>query len=355
MTNHPRFSIVIVNYNGGAYLKGALASLAAQTVTDFEVFVVDNASTDASMAAVLSQYGDANLTNQQTLGLPSLTKPGTSAPLHIRPQAKNLGFAAANNLVAKEATGEWLVLLNPDAEAAPDWLEKLAAAISRHPSVSMFASTQIDLHDPETLDGAGDAYFGFGIPWRGGFGRPLTELPAEGTCFSPCGAGAIYRRDLFLDHGGFDERFFCFCEDVDLGYRLRLAGEQCVFLPDAIIRHAGGGLTGRASEFSLYHGARNRLWTYIKNTPLRLLIPTLPVHAALILAILFRNRKTDQNKSVLRGLRDGLTGLGPFLSERKSLKQRRKVSVFAISSAMCWNLMKLRRRQPDVRAFKDKR
>ncbi|MCF6329485.1 MAG: glycosyltransferase, partial [Henriciella sp.] len=146
MTNPPCFSIVIVNYNGGAYLKGALASLAAQTITDFEVFVADNASTDTSMTAVFAQYGKTSHTSSQTLGLPSLTTSGTTIPLHIRPQSKNLGFAAANNLMAKEATGEWLVLLNPDAEAAPDWLENLADAITRHPTVSMFASTQIDLH-----------------------------------------------------------------------------------------------------------------------------------------------------------------------------------------------------------------
>ena len=139
MINRPRFSIVIVNYNGGAYLQGALASLAAQTVTDFEVFVVDNASTDTSMASVFEQYD----THSQTVELQSLTVPSAIIPLHMRPQAKNLGFAAANNLAAKQATGEWLVLLNPDAEAAPDWLEKLTAAISRHPTTSMFASTQI--------------------------------------------------------------------------------------------------------------------------------------------------------------------------------------------------------------------
>jgi len=100
-----RFSVIIVNYNGGDYLAGALASLARQTVSDFEVFVVDNASSDGSM----NQLGDE---------LPDA--------LHLFPQEENLGFAAANNLAARAAKGDWIVLLNPDAAAEPNWLEKLA-------------------------------------------------------------------------------------------------------------------------------------------------------------------------------------------------------------------------------------
>lgn len=330
-TEKLRFSVIIVNYNGGDYLREALASLAAQTVDDFEVFLVDNASTDGSM----ERLGDA---------LPQR--------LHIRQQDENLGFARGNNLPAHEAIGDWIVLLNPDAVAAPDWLERIADAAARYPDTVMFASTQIDLHNPENMDGAGDAYLAFGIPWRGGFGRPLSELPPEGTCFSPCGAGAAIRRDVFLAHNGFDERFFCFCEDVDLGYRLRLAGEQCVFLPDAIIHHAGGGLSGRTSEFSLYHGARNRLWTYVKNTPLRILVLTLPFHIALTAVILFRGLFTGRFGGTWRGLWAGLRGLGPFMAERKARKSTRKTSICSLASAMCWNPMTMLQRKPDIRPIK---
>ena len=171
-----RFSVIIVNYNGGEYLSGALASLARQTVSDFEVFLVDNASEDDS----LQRLGDE---------LPHT--------LHLHPLKENIGFAAANNLAAREAKGEWIVLLNPDAAAEPDWLEKLAEGAARHPGTAMFASAQINMADPSRMDGAGDAYLGFGIPWRGGFGRPISEMPEEGTCFAPCGAGAMYKRATF--------------------------------------------------------------------------------------------------------------------------------------------------------------
>ena len=323
-----RFSVIIVNFNGGDYLAGALASLAQQTIEDFEVFVVDNASTDGSM---------------QRLG-ETLPK-----NLHLRPLENNIGFAAANNLAAREASGEWIVLLNPDAAAAPDWLEQLGAGATRHPGTAMFASAQINMADPSRMDGAGDAYLGFGIPWRGGFGRPITEMPEEGTCFAPCGAGAMYRRETFLAHDGFDEQLFCYCEDVDLGYRMRLAGERCVFLPDAKITHEGGGLSSKVNGFALFHGARNRLWVYVKNTPLWLLIVTLPGHVALTMAILARGLVTKRAKDTWRGIWAGLKGMGPILKQRKALKPRRTVSGAALVRAMTWNPITMLQRKTDVR------
>ena len=327
-----RFSVIIVNHNGGDYIADALSSLAKQTVSDFEVFLVDNASTDDSM----QRLGDV---------LPER--------LHLLPQTKNIGFAAANNLAAQDAAGEWLVLLNPDAAAAPDWLEKLHAGSTRHPDTVMFASAQINMDDPTRMDGAGDAYLGFGIPWRGGFGRPIAEMPKEGTCFAPCGAGAMYQREAFLAHGGFDEKLFCFCEDVDLGYRMRLAGEKCVFLPDAKITHVGGGVAGRVSEFALFHGARNRLWVYLKNTPFWLLVVTMPGHIALTLMILLRGLVTKRAKDTWRGIWAALQGAGPILRDRKALKARRKVSTASLIGAMTWNPLTMLQRKSDVRSAAD--
>ncbi len=329
MATHLRFSVIIVNYNGGDYLKGAIDSLSQQTVRDFEVFVVDNASRDGSMDFLFE------------------TAP--HFPIELMPQTENLGFAAANNLAAQKARGDWLVLLNPDAVAAPDWLNRLAAAAHRYPGVKSFASAQYDLHNPELLDGAGDAYLGIGFAWRGGFGHPAENLPAEGECFSPCGAGAMIDRKRFLQLGGFDERFFCYCEDVDLGYRMRLAGERCVFVPDAIIHHAGSAITGRASAFAVTHGTRNRLWTYIKNTPLRLLIVTAPFHIALTCFFLIRGLMTGRHATTWEGLWQGITGMGPFLSERRQLRTERQVHLWDLIRAMCWNPLMLSQRKAHIR------
>jgi GT2 family glycosyltransferase len=325
----PEFSVLIVNYNGGDFVQRALDSLAVQTRRDFEVILVDNASSDGSAEGL------------DTSELPAF---------RLMAEAENHGFARANNLAAEVATGRWLVFLNPDAMAGPDWLEKISEGMTRYPAVRMFASAQLDLLDKTRLDGAGDAYLIFGIPWRGGFGRPASELPGEGECFSPCGAGAAFDRETFREHGGFDEQFFCFCEDVDLGFRLRLAGETCVFLPEAVIHHVGGGLSGRASDFAIYHGARNRVWTYFKNMPLPLLVLTLPGHVVLSVYILARGLMTGRVRQTWRGMRDGVRGL-PALQARPGARQPRSVSLWQLARSMAWNPFRMSQRKVHVREF----
>jgi GT2 family glycosyltransferase len=320
-------SVIIVNYNGGAFLQQALDSLRAQTFRDFEVLLVDNASTDGSMETLNSE------------GVPGY---------RFLPQTENLGFAAGNNVAARLSDADWLVLFNPDAIANPDWIERVVSATQRHPYTNMFACAQYALEDPAIMDGAGDCYLGFGIPWRGGFGL-LAEPLAEGECFSPCGASAVFRRSVFDAHGGFDERFFCYCEDVDLGYRMRLAGERCVFVPDAIIRHAGSGISGRASEFAIFHGTRNRIWTYAKNTPALMLWLTLPGHVAITLAILLRGFATGRAGPTWRGIQAGLAGLGTLKKDKRFGPPKRVASLGKIASAMAWNPKRLLDRRPVIR------
>jgi len=323
-----KFSVIIVNYNGGHFIQGALDSLERQTFRDFEVILIDNNSSDGSADDL------------RTGGLPAF---------RLIKQDTNLGFAAGNNLAAANATGEWLALLNPDAAAERDWLEQLKSAMDRHPTIRQFACTQLDLARPEYLDGVGDAYLVFGMPWRGGFGLSASLLPAEGTCFSPCGASAVIRRDVFNYHNGFDERFFCYCEDVDLGYRMQLAGDQCVFVPSAVVHHAGSAVSGRHSDFSIYHGTRNRIWTYAKSTPLALLILTLPVHIALSLYVLIRSPAIHRFSTTFKGMRDGLAGVIAIRGPSPWAPSRRKVSLFNLAKQMAWNPFRMSRRLPHVR------
>jgi N-acetylglucosaminyl-diphospho-decaprenol L-rhamnosyltransferase len=326
-TSDPTFSVIIVNFNGGAFAQGALASLAAQTRQDFEVILVDNASSDGSVDHL------------DTTGLPAFC---------LMPETENHGFARGNNLGAARAKGGWLVLLNPDAEARPDWLDQIASGIARHPDVSSFASLQLAMGREGVLDGAGDNYLAFGIPWRGGYGRPTTEVPAEGECFSPCGAGAIYHRQTFLDAGGFDERLFCFCEDVDLGFRLRLQGETCIFLPDAVIDHYGGGTSDKVGGFAVRLGTRNRLWVYLKNMPLVPLIVGAPMHVAITALILARGVMTGRFGAAWAGLMEGIGGLGPVLSQRRQVQATRTATLGALGRAMTWNPLVMLQRKVRV-------
>lgn len=327
MTTQPDFSVLIVNYNGGAYVQGAIDSLKAQTHRSFEVILLDNASSDGSVDKL------------DMSGLPSVT---------LLRESRNHGFARGNNLAASVAKGKWLALLNPDAAARPDWLAQVLSGTERYPDVDSFACTQLRMNDESLLDGAGDNYLVCGIPWRGGYGRPATELPTEGDCFSACGASAVFRRRTFTSLGGFDERLFCFCEDVDLGFRLRLAGGNCVFLPGAIVAHAGGGLSSKVSGFAVCYGTRNRLWVYLKCMPLPILLLTIPGHIALTIAILLRGLMTGRAAPAWRGLKNALGDLGPVWEARRQIQAQRTVTTRALLGAMVWNPLKMLRRQTYV-------
>lgn len=327
----PAVTVVVVNYNGGEYLRGCLASLKAQTFTDFEVIVVDNASTDASLV-LATEFPDR---------------------CTILKQSANLGFAGGNNVGARVGRGRWLALLNPDAVAEPGWLAAMMAAVEQRPTHRMIACLQINLHDATRLDGAGDCYLAYGFAWRGGFGHPPSRAPKPGECFAPCGAAALYPRDLFLDAGGFEERYFCYHEDVDLGFRLRLMGERCQFVPAAVVHHAGSAIAGRSSEFAVFHGMRNGVWTYVRNMPGWLLLLTLPVWLLGLLALMLRGVVRGIFKPTVRGYGAALKGLGPMLTARKQVRARRRAKVGDIAAALTWNPFLYLGRGIDVRPFRD--
>ncbi len=321
----PTFSVIIVNFNGGEYLQAAVDSLKRQSFRNFELFVVDNASTDGSMERL------------DSTGLERV---------HLMPEAENHGFAKGNNIPAKRAVGEWLVLLNPDAVADEDWLLKIKQGIDEFPFAKMFASAQYSLDEPGIMDGAGDCYHVFGIPWRGGYGRPASEMPQTGECFSPCGAGAVFHRQTFLNVGGFDESFFCYCEDVDLAFRLRLQGERCVFLHEAMIHHAGSALSNQVGDFALYHGTRNRLWVFLQNMPpISLALMFMP-HLATTFYIYLRR---GCEKTFAKAVRDAFRDMSSCMARRKIVQNRRELNSWQILRTMTWNTRLLSKRRSDVR------
>ncbi len=290
----PAISVVIVAFESGATLSRCLAALRAQTFGDFEVLLVDNASSDG--AAQVAAKADPAIRLIEAGG--------------------NIGFAAGNNLAAGQARGQWLALLNPDAYADPDWLEQLVAATRRWPKIRSFACLQKAADRPGKIDGAGDVLTLAGIPYRGAYGHDLTDLP-EGEVFSACGAAHLIARDLFLGLGGFDERFFCYCEDVDLGYRLRLIAEATLFVPQAVVSHVGSAVLGARSDFALYHGAKNRLWLLIKNTPWPLVPVVALLHLPVMALLLVMHALRGEAQPVLRGLIAGFAGIGPMLTVRR--------------------------------------
>lgn len=323
----PRLSVIIVNYNSGDRLARCLGHLARQTVRDFETLIVDNGSSDGSADRL----------------------PSDLSPVDVDRAGANLGFAAANNRAAKRARGEWLVFLNPDAYADARWLEELIAASDRYPCADAFGSTQIDAKDPAIIDGAGDVFHVLGIAYRGHFGWAVEKLPPEGECFSVCAAAAMYRKSAFDRLGGYDERFFCYGEDVDLGFRLRLQGGRAVQVKAARVLHEGSGVTGRHSAFTVYHGHRNRIWTAYKNLPAAIYWPSLPARLLVDLALLLRAGAGGYAAPYARALADGYRGLAALRADRRALQRSRVARLGDLVSALTFSPGKLARRAADIR------
>ena len=318
----PAVTVAIVAYQSGDYLQACVDALARQTFADFEAVVADNASTDGSV---------------ERLRLPD-------ARFRIEPMGANLGFAAANNRVAFASTADWFAVINPDAQADADWLAALILAAARWPGAASFGSTQLSLDDPSRLDGVGDVWHAAGVAWRARNGWSARDIPPEGEAFGPCGAAALYRRDLFVGLGGFDERYFCYCEDIDLAYRLRLDGWMAVQVPASVVLHAGSGISGRVSEFTLFHGHRNLVWTFAKNTPAAWLWLLVPWRIAYGLALIWAARKVGGAGFVARGQWAALKGLRPILASRREVQRGRRATLGQLSRAMAWSPLSPKRR-----------
>jgi GT2 family glycosyltransferase len=301
-------TIVIVAHNSSALLNDLLESLKSQTVKPERVLVVENGSEDAEIiSAQVAEFGDAEL-----LAL-----------------SENLGFAAANNLAIANCDSEFIALLNPDAFPESDWLENILAAATANPDVVAFGSRQLQQSNPELLDGVGDVYHISGIVWREGYGRKQQDSDLrQREIFSPCAAAALYRRQAVMDAGGFDNDFFCYVEDVDLGFRLRLAGHKCMYVPDAIVHHVGSASTGsQHSDFAVYHGHRNLVWTYFKNMPGFLFWILLPLHILMNLTTIVLFAMRGQAKVILRAKWDAIKGIPGAWRKRRSIQAGRVATI----------------------------
>jgi GT2 family glycosyltransferase len=300
----PKVSIVIVNWNGAQYLPRCLEAVYAQTFRDYEVIVVDNASTDASVVGLEERW------------------PG----VQVVRLDENIGFAPANNLGARLACGDWLALLNNDAFPAPGWLETILQAASTSPQFSFFSSCIIQATDNDRIDGTGDVYHASGLAWHRDYNQPAARAhKAPGEVFSPCAAAAVYNRQQFLELGGFNEDFVSHHEDVDLGFRLRLQGFRCLYVPQAIVEHIGSASYGRESDRTIYSVHRNLVWSYFINMPGSLVWRYLPSHLAATLIFVIYYSLRGQARPIWKAKLDALRGLPSALRRRRVIQKRRKI------------------------------
>jgi GT2 family glycosyltransferase len=316
----PVVSVLVLNWNGAAILPRCLDALAAQSFRDFEVWVLDNASSDGSADDVETRW------------------PG----FHVARFERNLGFALANNRGAALARGYWLALLNNDAFPDPGWLAALMQAAQAYPEHTFFASHVVEASDPERLQAAGDVLHVSGCAWprrnvskSGGVAiadtnpTPANIAPqntALEEVFSATAAAALYDRLAFLNLGGFAESFVSHLEDVDLGFRLRLAGYRCLYVPQAVVAHLGSASYGRESERTVYQVQRNLLWLYLADMPGMLFWKYLPAHLFAHLFFLSYYSLRGQAGAVWRAKRAALRGLPAALRRRKRVQAARRVA-----------------------------
>lgn len=226
-------------------LAACLRSLEAQTFTPFEVIVVDNSGERRVQAG--------------------------GERIRVIANQHNLGFGAAVNQAIRNSESEFVATLNDDAVADPKWLQALVDKASAFPRAGMFAP-QVRIAGSGALDSAGMLIAADGSSRQRGHGEAPEKFAASEEVLLPSGSAALYRRKMLDEIGLFDELFFLYCEDTDLGLRARWAGWECVYVPDAAVEHRYSHSSGRASPLKAYYVERNRLYTAIKNLPLAMLV-----------------------------------------------------------------------------------
>ena len=307
--SHPRVSIVIPTLAAGDTLRNCLNSLEKQTFCDFEIIVVYN----SGRRAFTSRTGVRVIAND-----------------------RNVGYGAAVNQAFRQSTAPFLAVLNDDTTADPRWLEALFRAIDLRPDIGMCAP-QIRLAGDDRLDSAGMLLSGDGSSKQRGHLESTDSYARAEEALLPSGCAALYRREMLDEIGLFDETFFLYCEDTDLGLRARWAAWDCLYVPDAIVEHQYSHSSGKASALKAYYVERNRLFLAVKNLPARdlLLAPFYSIaryfwHIAY--ALKGRGKAAEFHQAgnsgaqlplyVLRAYAALLTRLPALLRERRRIKRR---------------------------------
>ena len=302
----PVVSIVIPNFNGLGFLPCVLGSLRRQSYTDFEVILVDNGSSDASLSYVKEEH----------------------PWVRVIALSENTGFARAVNLGISDSRGRYVVLLNNDTEAEEDFLLELVSGMERHPDAFAAGARMMAFYHREEglLDDAGNYYCVLGWAFARGKGKKAELFQKEEEIFSACAGAAIYRRELLEKIGGFDENHFAYLEDVDLCYRARLYGYSCWYLPRAAVYHVGSGTTGsRYNPLKVRLSSRNNLFLLYKNMPLWQRSLNFPfLFCGSLIKLLFFIRK-GMGRAYLSGLLEGFTGRGKLRKTRVGGKRCLKI------------------------------
>lgn len=295
-------TVIIPNLNGAGWLRDSIESIWAQTEQDFELIVVDNASTDESLAIARSYQGRPRY--------------------RLIENDRNTGFSHAVNQGIRAAAGEYIALFNNDAFAEPEWLENLLAAAAADPHVFAVGSLMIRHFERTLADDAGDYVTLLGFACKRGDGLKASRYTRPCRIFSACGGAALYRKTILDEIGLFDEHFFAYYEDVDICWRANSLGYKNVYCPAARCCHICGATTGavRYNPFKSVQSGRNSILLPYKNMPLLMFVLNLPFLALgyLLKAVMFRLR--GFGPAYAQGFREALQAIGKLQKPKFRLK-----------------------------------
>jgi len=252
-----KVTIIIPNYNGLQFMEPCMKALDAQHYKDYELLIVDNASTDGSNEYIEQYYSQVKLIKMD----------------------KNYGFSGAVNAGIKAAKTPYVILLNNDTEVDENYVGEMVKAMEKYPKAFSVSAKMIQLYQRELMDDAGDMYCLLGWAFQRGVGNSSAGYNTECKVFSACAGAAIYRREVFEKIGYFDELHFAYLEDLDVGYRAKIAGYSNRYCPTAICYHVGSGTSGsKYNDFKVRLAARNNVYLNYKNMPFfQLLLNALPL------------------------------------------------------------------------------
>lgn len=318
----PLYTVIIPNYNGLKYMERCMEALRRQTYTSFAVLIVDNGSTDGSVEYLKELEKEENISN---IFLDT-----------------NTGFSGAVNVGIAAADTEYVVLLNNDTEAEPDYLKEIARVFEndKHKRIAAVSPLMIQLYHKELIDDAGDGYNLLGWGFQRGVGQAVTtaKFAHETRVFSACAGAAAYRRSVLEEiafpgekDAYFDPMHFAYLEDIDVSFRARIHGYDIVYAPRSRVYHVGSGTSGsKYNAFKVRLAARNNIYLNYKNMPFLMLLINLPgIICGVLIKQLFFIKK-GFGREYLRGFIEGIRTLPECRRHKTHFKAARLLTYIRI-------------------------
>ena len=302
-------TVIIPNYNGMKYLNTCLESLSRQVFKEFDIIVVDNASSDGSSMFIRDNYPQVRLIVLK----------------------ENTGFSGAVNRGIREAKTPYVILLNNDTEVEKNFVWEMVRVMDQDERIFSASCKMIQFYNRDRLDDAGDLYTIIGWGFQRGIDQNSHSYNRSTDVFSACAGAAIYRRDVFKKIGLFDRRHFAYLEDIDVGYRAKIAGYRNVYCPHTVVYHVGSGTSGsKYNGFKVHLAARNSIYLNYKNMPLLQLAFNMPFLLTGYLIKWGFFRKIGFSKEYINGLWEGIKTCGKCRKvkyKKKNLKNYIKIQV----------------------------